>query len=191
MMTLWRELLLSLRAMTARERAGLAMLAALLVTALAAGSLDWALGAGLAAHEAQARHAQAAATLARDSDPAFQESLAVETNKVWRWSIVEASEGVAQAQAIAALEGVALQAGLANVAVTAGELAPRENSSAVRPLSLTLSADFDWASFLALLEAMQATDLSLTLEAVEVAADQDQAPTLTMRLRAPFMQEAQ
>ena len=191
MMALWRELMRKFRGASPRERAGLAMVSALAVFGSAIAALDWALNAGEAASDAQLRHAQAAASLARDIDPAFQERLAAETNKVWRWSIVELSTGVAQAQAIAALEGMAMQAGLTNVAVTASEFPPEENYQAVTPLSLTLSADFEWGSFQALLQAMQASDLSVSFEAVELAPNEGQAATLTMSVRAPFLREAE
>lgn len=191
MMALWRELLRKLRGATPRERAGLAMIGALAAFAAAFASFDWALGAGQAASEAEIHRASTAAALARNSDPAFQENLAVETNKVWRWSIVEVSNGVAQAQAIAAIEGLAMGAGLTNAVVTANEFPSEENYGAVTPLSLTLSADFDWGSFQALLEAMEASDLSFSPEALELAPNENQAATLTMTVRAPFLREAE
>jgi hypothetical protein len=191
MMALWRELLLKIRGATPRERAGLAILGAVAALAAAIMAFDWALTADQIARDAAARHADAAATLAQSGDPAFQENLAVETNKVWRWSIAEASSGVAQSQAITALEGLAMQAGLMNVSVTAEELSSEENYQAVTPLKLTLNADFDWGSFQALLQAMEASDLSLSLEALELAPDESQAAKLTMVVRAPFLREAQ
>lgn len=185
----WRELQRKLRATTARERAGLALMAAVAALAAALATFDWALGAGQEARDGEARRADAAAVLALESSRVFQERLAAETNKVWRWSIVETSEGVALAQAVAALEGLAAQAGLGDVLVTADDLAPREDG-AVSSLSLTLNADFDWAGFLRLLQAMEASDLSVTPEAVEVSTNPDEAARLTMRVRAPFLREA-
>lgn len=185
----WRELLRKLRAATARERAGLALVAAVAALAAALAAFDWALGAGQEARDGAARRADAAAVFALESSRVFQERLAAETNKVWRWSIVETSEGVALAQAVAALEGLAAQAGLEDVLVTADDLAPREDG-AVSSLSLTLNADFDWAGFLRLLQAMEASDLSVTPEAVEVSTNPDEAVLLTMSVRAPFLREA-
>ena len=189
MMAAWREALRKLRAATARERAGLALMAAMAALAAALWAFDWALGAGQAARDSEARRADAAAALARESSRAFQELLGAETNKVWRWSIVESSQGVALAQAVAALEGMAAQAGLGDVMVTANDLAPGE-TGAVSSLSLTLNADFDWASFLGLLQAMEASDLSVTPEAIAVSLNQDAGARLAMSVRAPFLREA-
>lgn len=189
MMAPWRELLRKLRAATARERAGLALVAAVAALAAALAAFDWAFGAGQAAHNGEAQRGEAAATFTRDSSRAFQERLGAETNKVWRWSIAEASEGVAVAQAMAALEGLAAQAGLGDVLVSTNDAALGAEG-AVSSLSLTLNADFDWAGFLRLLQAMEASDLSLTPEAVEVSTNQGEAARLTMSVRAPFLREA-
>lgn len=191
MMALLREWSQKLSRATQRERAGLAIVGAVAAFAAAIAAFDWAQNSTLAASDAALRYEQASVALTSASDPAFQENLAVEVNKVWRWSIVEASAGVAQAQAITALEGLAMQAGLTGVVVTANELPLGENYQAVTPLSLSLSADFDWGSFQALLEAMEASDLSLSLEALELAPDENQAAKLTIMVRAPFLRETQ
>ncbi len=189
MTAVWREVLRKVRAATARERAGVAFVAAVAALAAALAAFDWALGAGQAVRDDEARRADAAAALSRESSRAFQERLGAETNKVWRWSIVETSEGVALAQAVAALEGLAAQAGLGEVQVATNDVAPSADG-AMSSLSLTLTADFDWPSFLGLLQAMEASDLSVTPEAVEVSMTQDQTARLSMSVRAPFLREA-
>lgn len=134
--------------------------------------------------------AQTQADLARVDDAAFQESLSQNANKVWRWSLVQASEGVARAQAVAAVEALALQAGLGDASVSVDPAPAIGSASAeggVTPITLTLNAGFEWSSFLAFLQVMREADISLSIDSIEVGGVD--APTFTMTLRAPFLHE--
>jgi hypothetical protein len=181
-----------LRAATPRERAGLALVVAIAACAAALWAFDEAMQAGDRADEARARYADLQSAYAREGALAFQQSVAIEANKVWRWSIVQSSPGVARAQAVTALEGLALQAGLSNYTIELDEAAaPAEVDGVITPIRLVLSADFDWVSFQALLQALAATDLSFVPEAVGVEVNEARGPTLSLTLRVPFLNESQ
>lgn len=175
-----------LKALTPRERAGLA--GVLACAGLAALVWTWdgaqsAMTASLDAHEALTR---ARAVRAHATDPDFRERTALAANKVWRWSVAEASLGAARARAAGVLENVALQAGLGGVSVSAEEAADGEAAG----IALTLSADFDWTTYLALLDALANEDIAFVVEGVEVAAGPDQASRMAMKVRARFLDES-
>jgi|CXWL01.1.fsa_nt_gi hypothetical protein len=185
-----QRLMQKLRLATPRERAGLALIVAVSVLIAALSTFDWALNAQQRAREADRLRAEVEAAHAGAADAGYQESLALSANKVWRWSVVENSEALARAQANTAFEALALGAGLGNVAVNVVDDDGLEASQKVSAIALTLSANFDWASFLAFLQALQASDISFSVEAIEVAAALEQTPSFTLRARAPFLHEA-
>ena len=96
---LYANIAARLKAATPRERAGLAAIGAVGAIVAAASAFDWALRAAAHEREAMLSRANAEAAYARDSDSAVQERIAADTNKVWRWSIVETSPVLAQARA--------------------------------------------------------------------------------------------
>jgi hypothetical protein len=178
-----------LQAATPRERMGLSLLAALAAIFMAFSAFEWAMNSGARAEAAALSRARAEAIAANAGERAFQEQVALAAGKVWRWSVVEQSAGVARAQASGALEALALGAGLGNVAVaaqTGDEPAPGE----IGALTLTLNADFEWGSFVGFLRTLEASEISFSVEAVEVTPAADRPATFEMRLRTPFLHEA-
>ena len=185
-----QNVMLKLRLATPRERAGLALLVAVGVLIAALSAFEWALNAQQHAREADSRRAEIEAAHAGAANAGYQESLALSANKVWRWSVVENSQALARAQANTAFEALALGAGLADVAVNVLDDDALESPQNVSAIALTLSANFDWASFLAFLQALEASDISFSVEAIEVAAALEQTPRFTLRARAPSLREA-
>lgn len=177
-----------LKTATPRERAGLAAIFAVATVVAAVSAFDWALRSGDRQLEARQRRADIEAAYARDGDREFQERIATDTNKVWRWSIVESSPVLAQARAVDLAQALAAQAGLVNA-----EFVPVESdeaTSALRTIRVRMAADFDWYTFLALLEALESSDTSFFAEAVGVDASGEQAPRLSLTLVAPFIEDA-
>lgn len=184
-MSAFSSLLAKLNSLTARERAGLMILAALAASALALNAFDWALNARAEAEQTARSRAVAVAASARADEKAFQEEVALAAGKVWRWSVVEPSAGVARAEASTQLENLALSVGLANVSVVAAEV--EETANRLNAIDLTLSADFDWQTFLNLLRAMEGSELSFAVRSVEVTPGPPQS--LSVGVRVPYVQE--
>lgn len=170
---------------TPRERAGLALLTAFCVCALALLAFDWTMSARTRAQAAVDARAQLEAASARAGEPAFQEEVALAAGKIWRWSAVGASAGVARAEASTQLESLAIGAGLTNVSVTATETSVAANR--LSAIKLALSADFDWGSFTSFLRALENAELSFSVEGVDVAAGA--SPTMALSIAVPFLQE--
>lgn len=184
----WRKLQQRLDAATPRERAGLAAMGAVAALALSAAAFDWTLRARQHEHETRAQRAEAQASLARESDQAFQETIAEDANKVWRWSIVESSEGLTRAQAAALAEALAAQAGLADVEVFADEA--QSGAGALGAITLRINADFELARFIDLLQALENSETSFAVRAIEVTPGGDGEARLSLTLGAPFLLDA-
>ncbi len=178
-----------LRTATPRERMGLSLLAALAAIFMDFSTFEWAMSAGARAEAAALSRASAEAVAARAGEREFQEQVALAAGKVWRWSVVEQSAGVARAQATSALEALALGAGLANVAVAA-EIGDEPAPGEVGALVLTLNADFEWGSFVGFLRTLEVSEISYNVEAVAVTPAAERPASFEMRLRTPFLHEA-
>lgn len=181
------SLLARLKTATPRERTGLALVAVLITVALASSAFDWAMRAQEAAATAHNERVALAAIHERIGEPQFQEQVALATGKVWRWSIVDQSEGLARAQAQSSLEAIAAGAGLANVVVGVAD-EPATPAGGLGTISLTLRAQFDWSTYVALLQALEASEFSFSAVSVEVSGASTR--TLSMRLIAPYIREA-
>lgn len=175
-------------ALSPRERAGVMLVAALASGALAVAVIDWSMNAQDTAQDAAVQAARAEATYARESNRGYQEGVRLAAGAVEEWSVVEASDGVAQARAAGALRTLANDAGLSNFVITANaSAAPEGSAGEIAPLALTLSADFDWAAFTALLREMRRSALVFEAESVEVISRDEGAQTFTMTVRTPFL----
>lgn len=172
-----------------RERAGLAFVTALVALALASSSFDWAMRARVAAGEAAHERAQVAAVQEHIGLANFQEEVALAAGKVWRSSVVDASEPLARVQATTSLESLAAGAGLANVSVEAAAAGEETPLASVGVIGLTLRADFSWAGYLAFLRALEASDLSFVVDSVEVSGDLGSGKTLVIVAHVPFIHE--
>lgn len=173
-----------------RERAGLAFVAALIALALASSTFDWAMRARNAAGEAASSREQIAAVQGHIGLADFQEEVALAAGKVWRSSVVDASEPLARVQAATALEALAVGAGLSNVSVEAVARSEETPRASVGIIGLTLRADFNWAGYLAFLRALETADLSFVVDSVEVSGEFGSAQSLTMSTHVPFIHEA-
>ena len=177
-----------LDALSPRERAGVMLVAAVGSLAILAGVVDWSMNTQEAARDASMRAARAEATFAREGNRGYQEGVRLAAKSVEDWSITEASDGIAQARAAGALRTLAGDAGLDNVVITATETAAAEDAAGeIAPLSMTLSADFTWPGFTALLREIRASTIVFEAESIEVSARDDGAQTFTMMLRTPFL----
>lgn len=185
---LYASLMMRVNALTPRERAALALLGAVAAAFAAFSAFDWSLRAGDRELEMRQRRADLDASLARNSDASIQERIAVDTNKVWRWSIVESSPVLAQARAVDLVQALAGQAGMSNVELSA--LETEERAPSIKTLRVRMVADFDWLTFLNVLEAMGNSDTSMFVEAVSVDASGEQAPRVSVTFAAPFIEDA-
>ena len=187
MQRLVREIAARLAASTPRERAGLAALGAIGAIIAALSAFDWALRSEQAEQLAQQRRIDIEAVYAEASNVDFQERVGIDTAKVWNWSIVDGSEALARAQAGELVQQLALQAGLANAEITDATMEDAEG--AFQRIIVRLSADFDWPSFLALTQALEQSEDSFAIAAIEVSGAASEAPRLTLTLSAPFLQD--
>ena len=65
-----------------------------------------------------------------------------------------------------------------------------EETGPLRTIRVRMTGDFDWGSFLSLLEAIENSETSFFVEGVEVSASADQPPRLSLILSAPFIEDA-
>lgn len=173
---------------TPRERASIAVLCAVMALVAATSAFDWSTRAESDARDANALRRDVERVYARDSDERFQQRLGEETNKVWRWSIVASSDGLARTEGTERLNMIASEAVLSNVVVSALDVEPFQG--AIGALPLRLSADFDWSTFNALLGALAEAETSFAINAVEVTSNSEGAQTLELSFVAPYLREA-
>lgn len=171
-----------------RERAGVAAATAVALFALCIGVFDAAMAARQVAVEAKTELLRVQGSAAREADPDFQRQVSEEVNKVWRWSIVDSSEGLVRAQALSLFEQIVAEAGLADAQISSAEA--MRTAEAIGVVRVRVSAQFDWSSFNALLDAIATADESIVIESVEVSGAGEGGQTLTLDLAAPFVLEA-
>jgi hypothetical protein len=188
MIVIWSEFAERFRRLTQRERAFAAGLLAVLGVFAALSGFEAASAAAARASAAQARAAEAEALVATLSDADYQRRLGLETGKLWRSAFVDSSMAGVQAQALLAAETIAAQAGLSNpeLSVVDEDL---PHAGPVHVVRLTLSSDFDWQTFAALLEALQSAEPAFVPEDIELVSDPE-ANTMRITLRAPALLEA-
>lgn len=173
------------RAMTARERAGLAIAAALAAIAAAFYAADWANARANVAHAAAQEAVDAEAAQAAWSDPAYQASVAARASDVRRWSA--SADPLSGEEVLSELENLALQAGFMDTEVT--PVRGEDSRDLVRATEVSLAATFDWASFLSLLEGFENAELSLKVRSVDVTQE-GETQRLTLLVSAPLVNEA-
>lgn len=172
-----------LRAMTARERAGLAALAAVGAIVGAIYAADWASARADAANVATQAAADAGAMQAALSDPAYQQTLSDRAGQARRWS----ADALSVDEVLSELENQAFQAGFAEPSIA---LVRAENPRAQpRAIEASLTAAFDWASLLALLEGFENAELSFKVRSIDVTQD-DSVGRLTLVVSVPLIGEA-
>jgi hypothetical protein len=177
-----RALTAKLEAATPRERAGLAVLAAIAALTAAVYGMEWASANVAAASTAAqtARDLEARQTLF--ADEAYRGRVAESAGDVWRWS--RTADTFAGEEMLAEVEALTAQAGFNNARVTAGEQS--EARGRVSTLAIAVSADFDWNSFLAFLEAIEGSELSFVVQSIDVS-EEEGAQRLALVLAVPLI----
>lgn len=150
---------------TPRERAGLALLAAIAAITAAVYALDWANSRAAEAAAATQSAAEAATLETAFADDGYRGLLASETGKVWRWS--RNADTIAGEELVMELEALSTQAGFNEPRVALVEQTATRGR--VGALEASITADFAWASFLALLEALETSELSIAVRSVDVS----------------------
>lgn len=178
-----RTVVTKLREATPRERAGLAVLAALLTCTAAVYAMDWAASSAEAAASAAQRSADAVATLSALEGAGYRQQLETDSAKVWRWSRV--ADDFAGEETLAELEAMAAQAGFGDAVVALVEQPPPQDR--VATIEASISGSFDWGSFLGLLEAVGDSDLSIVVRSVDVSDEAD-AQRMTVVLSVPVIE---
>lgn len=184
----WRSLEHRYRLLTPRERAFVATLGAVLAVFGAQSSFDWVMRTVAEEERAGARAAELRMLAATLSDDRVNDELGIEAGKIWRASIVDTSFEGAQAQAVLAVENLALQAGLDGVEVALSS----ENDageSAVRGVDVQMASQGDWLGVIALLEALETAEPAFMLRGMSFRSE-DGVNELRVVLRAPVLLEA-
>ena len=91
---------------------------------------------------------------------------------------------MASEEVLAELEALALQAGFADTTVTLIEETPTRGR--VSSLQASLSASFDWRNFLAFLEVIESSELSLSVRSIDVS-EEDGTQRMTLVVAAPLI----
>ncbi len=180
-----------LQAATPRERAGMAAVLALAMVAGAVLAFDGVIEAQQRAEEAAERLVVAETRRTLETEVGYRDAVGVATGNVWHWSIVQESEGVARAEAVSRVEALASEAGLGDASIELEDARAGDTPGLVTPIFLTMTASFDWGSFGVLLEALRSSDLSLIVESVQIERSEDASPQMTLRLRLPFLHDAE
>lgn len=171
-----------------RERAGLALLAVLLAAFAAFQSFDWAMSAQARVEQARKERLRMAAVASRHMNADWRGAVAQNAGKVWSWSVVETTESIARARAIAELEALVAGAGIADASVRA---VPSDGPAAPAPMTAmeyVIEGGFDWTSLLMLLGAMKDSPISMTPVSAEVSAGES-GDRFTLVVRLAYLDE--
>lgn len=168
---------------TPRERAGMALMAALAALTMAIYALEWADQSAVKAEEATQAAADAAATQASLGDATFRQAISARAGNVRSWS--RTGDDFARDEILAEIEALSLQSGLAEASIAVIESA---QGARVNAVNASIAADFDWASFLSLLEAFETSELSVTVTSVDVA-ETDAGQRVVLLVSAPLIAE--
>lgn len=178
-----RAFVTKLSEMTPRERAGLAALAAIAALTTVVYAVDWAGVSARAATSATQAVSDAAALQATFEDETFRRQLASAAGRVWRSSRI--ADTFSGEEVATELEALCLQAGFNEPRITLIEQTPRPGRAGT--LEASMSAEFDWASFLALLEAFETSDLSFAVRSIDVS-EEEGAQRMTLVIAVPLIE---
>ena len=171
-----------LSAVTPRERAGLAALCAIAALTALVYAMDWAATSDRTASSATQAAAEGEALQSTFQSEVYRRRISVAAGDVWRWS--RSDDAFAAEEVRAELEALCFQAGLNEPGITLIE--QEQPDGRVGSLQASVSAGFDWNSFLALLEAFEASDLSFAVRSIDVS-EEEGAQRLTMVIAAPLI----
>lgn len=170
---------------TPRERAGLALLAAVAAVTAAFYALEWASASGREAARATQQAAERATLLSVFSNEEFRNRVALSVGNAWRSGL--AADELSREEMLMELETYAQQAGFSDVQVTLLESSGGEGRVTLQPV--TISAAFDWGSMIALLEAMESTERSYAVQSIDVVGEEG-AQQLTLVVALPLLRES-
>ncbi|GAM98301.1 hypothetical protein U91I_01934 [alpha proteobacterium U9-1i] len=176
-------------ALSARERAGAAVLLALFMVGAASGAADWMFNAQEKARQAREAQVRIEAVSGLQQDEAWRGRVAEAAGRVWAWSVVEPTESIARARAMAELEALVQGAGVSDASVTAVEAEEGAEGAPLGPLDFVIEGDFDWAAVSALLTNFEQSPLSVSTTAMDVRGSADGAPRFSMTVRLSFVDE--
>lgn len=162
-----RDVTAKLNATTPRERAGIAMLAAIAAVTGAVYAMDWAGSSAEAAATATQRAGESAAVLSAFGNEAYRQRLASAAGDAWRWS--QANDAFAGETVLAELDSMCQQAGLNDARVALVEQPASQGQ--VGAIEVSINAEFDWAGLLAFLEALEGSELNYAVRSIDVAED--------------------
>lgn len=171
-----------LSAATPRERAGLSLLAAIAAITAAIYAVDWANTSAREAETATQASADAMTLEAAFADEGYRRLLASETGKVWRWS--RGADAFAGEEVLTELEALAAQSGFGDVSTALVEAEPQRGR--VSALYASVEANFDWGSFLSLLEAFEAAELSYVVRSIDIS-EGDGVQRMTLVVSVPVI----
>jgi hypothetical protein len=171
---------------TPRERALLAGLAACGTVFGAITAMEWSDRVRLDAAQVQAERETLEVRAARQAPGLAEERVAEQLAKARTMAFSASTAPIARAAAQAQLERMANQSGVANVRVTPqGEPA---GDGALRTQVYALQGQFDWPSFLALIQAI--ADAPQSVGVLGVSVDAGPSPSFALRVRAPLVTDS-
>lgn len=169
-------------ATTPRERAGIALLAAVLFLTAAVYAMDWAGGAARSAEVATQRSADASAVLSSLQDGAYRQHLQDDAGRIWRWS--RSGDAFAGEETLAELESLCAEVGIGDAELALVEQTPSDGQVGV--IEASISASFNWGTFIALLNALGEADLSIDVRSIDVTDDEG-AQRMTLVVGVPII----
>ena len=175
-----------LRQTTPRERAGLAALVAIAALTAAVYGMEWASTNAAAAASATQTASESEAMLSAFQSETYRQRLSTQAGNAWRWS--QASDAFAGETVLAELDSMSQQAGFNEPRVALVEQPAAEGQ--VGAIEASISADFDWTSFLAFLDALEESELSFTIRSIDVAEEAG-AQRIALIITVPTIAESE
>jgi hypothetical protein len=175
-----------MNAATPRERAGLALLAAIAAITAVVYAVDWAGHRADAAASALQAASETETLQTTFADEGYRRVLASESGKMWR--LARTADAFAAEEVVTELEALCLQAGFGEPRVALVEQTTMRGRAGM--LEASISADFDWSAFLALLESLQSSELSFSVRSIDVAEGEGQQ-RMTLVVAVPVIDGAQ
>ncbi len=169
---------------TPRERAGLALLAAVAAVTAAFYALEWASASGRGAARVTQQAAERATMLSVFSNEEFRNRVALSVGNAWRSGL--AADELSGEEMLMELETYAQQAGFSDVQITLLEPSGGEGRVTLQPVAI--SAAFDWGSMIALLETLESTERSYAVQSIDVVGEEG-AQQLTLVVAVPLLRE--
>jgi hypothetical protein len=167
---------------TPRERAGLAMLAAIAALTAAVYAADWAGQSARAAATATQTASDSEALRSVFADDTQRRRLAVASGDVWRAS--RRADAFATEEILTEIELLCMQSGFGDPRVALVQSTPSRGQ--VGAVDVSVTTDFDWRAFLSLLEALEGAELSISVRSIDVS-EVEGAQSLALVVSVPVI----